>query len=300
MPPALLRTPALPIPLPCPLLVAVPMTVTAATPIEICPGFAPRPGITHAVFDFDGTLSLIRHGWPDIMLGMFLEMLPPRAGENEAALRSELMHEMLSFNGRQTIHQMVVFAERVRSRGGEPREPQCYLAEYTLRLERDITRRSQQIRDGASPDSFVVPGGRALIERLLARGIKLYILSATLEPFVRQEAALLDLARYFEGRIHGGHERTPAFSKGKVFDRILREEGIARAQLLSFGDGPVELHHTKELGGLAVAVASDETEIGSGKIHEQKRTQLIAAGADLVIPDYQCHEQLVKLLWNNQ
>lgn len=272
------------------------MTVTAAAPIEICPGFAPRPGITHAVFDFDGTLSLIRHGWPDIMLGMFLEMLPPRADEDPAALRAELMHEMLSFNGRQTIHQMIAFAERVRERGGQPREPQCYLAEYTLRLERDIARRSQQIRDGASPDSFVVPGGRALIERLRAGGLKLYILSATLEPFVRQEAALLDLARYFEGRIHGGHERTPAFSKGKVFDRILREEGIAGAQLLSFGDGPVELHHTKQLGGLAVAVASDETEIGSGKVHEQKRTQLIAAGADLVIPDYQCHEQLVKLL----
>ncbi|PHX93860.1 MAG: haloacid dehalogenase, partial [Pedosphaera sp.] len=143
---------------------------------------------------------------------------------------------------------------------------------------------------------FVVPGGRAIIERLQTRGLKLYILSATLEPFVKQEAALLDLGRYFDGRIHGGHERTPAFSKGKVFDRILREEGISGAQLLSFGDGPVELHQTKELGGLAVAVASDETEIGSGKVHEQKRTQLIAAGADLVIPDYQCEEQLVKLL----
>ncbi len=272
------------------------MIATAAAPIELRPGFAPRPGITHAVFDFDGTLSLIRHGWPDIMLAMFLEMLPPRAGEEATALRAELMHEMLSFNGRQTIHQMVAFSERVRARGGEPREPHCYLAEYTLRLERDIARRSRQIRDGASPDNFVVPGGRALIERLRARGIKLYILSATLEPFVRQEAALLDLAGYFEGRIHGGHEEQPPFSKGAVFDRLLREEGISGSQLLSFGDGPVELQHTKELGGLAVAVASDETEIGSGKIHEQKRTQLIAAGADLVIPDYQRHEELLKLL----
>lgn len=276
------------------------MTTITAAPIEICPGFRPRPGITHAVFDFDGTLSLIRHGWPDIMLGMFLEMLPPRAGEDEAALRAELMHEMLSFNGKQTIHQMVAFAERVRAREGQPREPQCYLAEYTLRLERDIARRSQQIRDGASPDRFVVPGGRALIERLRERGVKLYILSATLEPFVKQEAALLDLARYFDGRIHGGHEEQPPFSKGAVFDRILREERIPGAQLLSFGDGPVELHHTKELGGLAVAVASDETEIGSGKVHEQKRTQLIAAGADLVIPDYQCEEQLVSLLLGDQ
>lgn len=272
------------------------MTATTAAPIEICPGFRPRPGITHVVFDFDGTLSLIRHGWPDIMLGMFLEMLPPRAGEDSATLRTELMHEMLSFNGKQTIHQMVAFAERVRARGGQPREPQRYLAEYTLRLERDITRRSQQIRDGASPDSFVVPGGRALIKRLLAHGLKLYILSGTLEPYVKQEAGLLKLADFFDDRIHGGHEDPARFSKQMVFDRILREESISGAHLLSFGDGPVEIHHTKELGGLAVAVASDETKIGSGRIHEQKRTQLIAAGADLVIPDYQCHEQLVKLL----
>lgn len=272
------------------------MSVITAAPIEICPSFQPCPGITHAVFDFDGTLSLIRHGWPNIMLTMFLEMLPPRADEDPAALRNELMHEMLSFNGRQTIHQMVAFVERVRRRGGNPREPQYYLSEYTLRLERDIARRSRQIRDGASPDNFVVPGGRALIERLLSHGIKLYILSATLEPHVRQEATLLELAHYFEGRIHGGHEEQPPFSKGAVFDRILREDGIPGTQLVSFGDGPVELQHTKKLGGLAVAVASDETEMGSGKIHQLKRSQLIAAGADLVIPDYQCEKELVTLL----
>lgn len=272
------------------------MTAAASIGIEICPGFAPRPGLTHAVFDFDGTLSLIRHGWPDIMLGMFLEMLPPRAGEDPAALRAELMREIISFNGRQTIHQMVRFAGRVGERGGQVREPQCYLAEYTLRLERDIAARSQRIRDGAGPDGFVVPGARALLERLRDRGLKLYILSSTLERFVKQEAELLDLARYFDGRIHGGHEDHTRFSKGMVFDRILREEGIPGDRLLSFGDGPVELHHTKELGGLAVAVASDETEIGSGKIHEQKRTQLIAAGADLVIPDYMCESKLVPLL----
>ena len=171
---------------------------------------------------------------------------------------------------------------------------------HQARLERDIARRRQCIREGASPDTFVVPGGRALLERLHARGVKLYILSATLERFVRQEAALLDLARYFDGRIYGGHEDAARFSKQRVFDRILREEQIPGAQLLSFGDGPVELHHTKELGGLAVAVASDETEIGSGKIHEHKRTQLLAAGADLVIPDYQAHAALMELIFREK
>ena len=42
------------------------------------PSFAPRPGISHVLFDFDGTLSLIRQGWPEVMVPMFVEMLPRR------------------------------------------------------------------------------------------------------------------------------------------------------------------------------------------------------------------------------
>ncbi len=42
------------------------------------PTFAPRAGISHVLFDFDGTLSLIRQGWPDVMVPMFTEMMPAR------------------------------------------------------------------------------------------------------------------------------------------------------------------------------------------------------------------------------
>ena len=48
--------------------------------VAFSPSFAPRPSIKHVLLDFDGTLSLIREGWPEVMLGMFLEMLPRRAG----------------------------------------------------------------------------------------------------------------------------------------------------------------------------------------------------------------------------
>ena len=46
--------------------------------IEFSSGFTPRPGISHVLFDFDGTLSLIREGWAEVMIAMFLEMLPRR------------------------------------------------------------------------------------------------------------------------------------------------------------------------------------------------------------------------------
>jgi hypothetical protein len=37
-------------------------------PVEFAPGFAPRPQVSHVLFDFDGTLSLIHEGWPQVMI----------------------------------------------------------------------------------------------------------------------------------------------------------------------------------------------------------------------------------------
>jgi hypothetical protein len=42
-----------------------------------------RPGISHVLFDFDGTLSLVRQGWPDVMVPMFADALPPLPGESD-------------------------------------------------------------------------------------------------------------------------------------------------------------------------------------------------------------------------
>src|ERR1041384_8671305 len=61
--------------------------------IEFAASFAPRPEITHALFDFDGTLSLIREGWPVVMLGMFTEMLPGKAGDTADAVRQMLFDD---------------------------------------------------------------------------------------------------------------------------------------------------------------------------------------------------------------
>ena len=48
-----------------------------------------------------------------------------------------------------------------------------------------------------------------------------------------------------------------------VIERILRENAIEGGTCSSFGDGYVEIENTKEVGGLAVAVASDEANNGS-------------------------------------
>ncbi len=129
-------------------------------------------------------------------------------------------------------------------------------------------------------------GARLLLEKLLTHGLTPVILSSTVEERVREEAALLELTRYFGLHIYGGTGDLVKFSKKAVFQRLFSTEGIAGPNLLSFGDGPVELANTKELGGLAIAVCSDEHHNGSGLMDPFKQRQLLDAGADAAIPDY--------------
>jgi len=89
---------------------------------------------------------------------------------------------------------------------------------------------------------------------------------------------------------------TPFLTKIMVIEPIVREHCITGAELLSFGDGYVEISNTKEVGGLAVAVASDEAHNGSGRIDEWKRRRLVGVGADVVIPDYRDATALMEVL----
>jgi phosphoglycolate phosphatase-like HAD superfamily hydrolase len=255
--------------------------------VEFRAGFAPRPRLRLAVFDFDGTLSWLRHGWPELMCQVFLPYYPMRPDGSPAEVRRELVAEILSTNGRPSIVQMQTFAKRVQARHAKAPAPEELLRQYQGRLDQVIAERSEMIlRQKARADDFVVFGARIMLDLLQRRGVKLYILSGTLEERVKQEANLLHLAPYFGDRIFGSAPDTSRFSKRDVLDKILADENLQGRDLLCFGDGPVEIFHARELGGLAVAVASDEDHNGSGRMDAVKRAQLLDAGADAVIPDY--------------
>ena len=255
--------------------------------VEFTPAFAARPHISHVLFDFDGTLSIIREGWPDVMVPMFVEMLPALPGETAEARRQLCLDDIMRLNGKQTIYQMMQLAERITERGGTPREPLWYKHEYLRRLDERIRHRTDGLRGGKlRPDDLTVFGTRALLELLKQRGLTVYLASGTDEQFVKAEAELLGLTPYFGRHIYGAQDNYKNFSKKMVIERILRENQIPGERLLSFGDGYVEIQNTKEVGGLAVAVASDEANNGSGRFDEWKRQRLLGVGADVVIPDY--------------
>jgi phosphoglycolate phosphatase len=269
--------------------------------VEFNSGFVPRPQISHVLLDFDGTLSLIREGWPEVMLPMFVEMLPARAGESEEARRKLLYEDIMRLNGKQTIYQMIQLAERINERGGQAREPLWYKTEYLRRLDERIRSRLDGIGRGVlARDSFLVHGARALLDNLRRRNLTLYLASGTDEVFVKREAELLDLTRYFGKHIYGAQDNYKDFSKKMVIERILHENQISGEQLLAFGDGYVEIQNTKEVGGLAVAVASDEAHNGSGRMDEWKRQRLLGVGADVVIPDFRDADTLLDCIFGDR
>ena len=83
-----------------------------------------RGRIRHALFDFDGTLSLIREGWQDVMIPMMVEILlqtPDARGRGRNRRGGQGVRHRLT--GKQTIYQMIQLAEEIAQRGGAPLDP---------------------------------------------------------------------------------------------------------------------------------------------------------------------------------
>lgn len=257
-----------------------------------------RGGFRFVLFDFDGTLSLIREGWPQVMIPMMVEILqqtPTR--ESPAQLHALVEDFVMRLNGKQTIYQMMQLAEEVKLRGGQPLQPLEYKHMYHERLMQRIRSRLEKLESGAAtPEQWTVPGSHALLDSLRQRGMQLYLASGTDLHFVQKEAHLLGLTPFFGQHVYGALDEFKNFSKQMVIERILRENQIRGEELIAFGDGFVEIEEVKRVGGVAVAVASDE--VNRRGINEWKRQRLIRAGADLVIGDYREQEELLAYLFN--
>lgn len=266
--------------------------------IEVMREPAGRGTYSHALFDFDGTLSLLRAGWPKVMGPMMVEILldTPDCGAEEDA--RGCVDDLVSRNtGKQTIYQMIDFCEEVRRRGGTPLEPSVYKSMYLDLLMDRIRDRLEGLRRGQiEPEKMLVVGSYDLLDALKERGVCLYLASGTDESSVRDEAELLGLTPYFGRHIYGAIEDYLNYSKAQVIEKILAENGVPGSRLLGFGDGYVELDNTKAAGGTAIGVASDE-EDRSGKPDAFKRDRLIGVGADIIVPDFTEAKMLVGYLF---
>src|SRR5262249_31096114 len=131
----------------------------ADPPFEILRPDLPRGRYKAVLFDFDGTLSLLREGWPQVMVPMMVEALVATGtGETEAEPGVLVEEFVMALNGRPAIFQMGRLVEEMRARGGTPELPANYLREYDRRLLRVVDERVREVAERRAPaERWAVP-----------------------------------------------------------------------------------------------------------------------------------------------
>jgi rfaE bifunctional protein kinase chain/domain len=270
--------------------------------IEVVTAVPRTLSFAYAVFDHDGTLSTLRQGWEQVMEPMMVRAILGRRFEDaDEALYQKVVTHVREFIGKttgvQTITQMKGLTELVREFRCVPEaeilDAAGYKAVYNEALMRLVRERLAKLDRGElNADDYTLKGAVAFVRRLRARGLRIVLASGTDEEDVRREAAALGYAELFDGGIHGSVGSVEKDAKKIVLDRILNELGSGDAcNVITFGDGPVEIRETRRRGGVAVGVASDE--VRRFGLNLEKRTRLIRAGADLIIPDFSQMDRLL-------
>ena len=169
---------------------------------------------------------------------------------------------------------------------------------YLDRLHERIRNRLEELESGAAPpDRYLVPGTRALLESLRARGLRMFLASGTDQEYMRHEADLLDVTRYFDGGVFGALDDYKAFSKRILVERLIASAETKGDEFLAFGDGYVEIEVVKAVGGVAVGVATAEPDCLV--VDEWKRNRLAGVGADLIVANFVCLSELNAELFPN-
>ena len=249
-----------------------------------------------AIFDFDGTVSLIREGWQPIMYDYFKEELLKCPGAPEAAEAERIVIDFVDMlTGKQTIFQCTQLCSEIRKYGGIPVEPLEYKKEYLRRLMEHIHDRQDDLRAGGDPEPYLVTGVKDILKVLCEIGVKCYLTSGTDEADVLEEARLLGISDMFEA-IHGATDaNSMVCSKELAIRELIEGNSFKGSRFVTFGDGYVEIELAKQYGGYAVAVATNEAARDTS-INQWKRERLLKAGADCVIPDFSNTERLMRFI----
>lgn len=261
--------------------------------------------IKYAVFDNDGTLSTLREGWEQIMAPVMIRaILGEKYHEADETLYCKVKERVAEVidktTGIQTLMQMRILVDLVREFAIVPDDQildeHGYKEIYNRELLIMVGERESKLKRGElKTEDLTIKNAVPFIKKLHELGIRLFLTSGTDEKDVRHEALVQGYDYLFEGGIYGAVGDINKEAKKIVLDRLLDSIGKSEAsRIVTFGDGPVEIRETHKRGGITVGVASNE--IRRYGLSEVKRTRLIKAGADIIIPDFSQPEQLLELL----
>jgi len=275
------------------------------TEIEVINEWKQPLNIKHAIFDHDGTISTLREGWEHIMQPMMMKAILGKQFQlADEALYHKVYSRVVDFidktTGIQTLVQMKGLVELVKEFGLVPADQILdefgYKEIYNDELLKMVRLREAKLSRGElSLEDFTLKNAVLLLEKLYNSGVKLYLASGTDEEDVKNEARILGYDYLFEGGIYGAVGDVTREVKKIVLDRILDTIGNSgNGQVAAFGDGPVEIRETRKRDGLTIGIASNELKRHS--LNENKRSRLIKAGADIIIPDFSQLSKLLQLL----
>ncbi len=264
--------------------------------IEIIENPTGKYRIKNALFDFDGTLSLIREGWQQVMIPYFLEEMAKCPNCPDAKTTEDIVTEFVDrLTGKQTIYQCMALVDEIKKYGGNPETPKYYKDEYVRRLMERIRDRREGLANGTlKPEDYLVRGSVEFLTLLKSHGVTMFLASGSDEPQVKEEVALLGLTEFFGNNIYGAKDATVDCSKDLVIKELLATDGVAGNQLIAFGDGFVEIELVVGAGGYGVAVATDEKH--PGVLDNHKREKLLRAGAGMCIPDFSDAKGVIEAL----
>ena len=249
-----------------------------------------------ALFDFDGTISLLRREWQQIMVDYVVDCVGGEfVGEN---LRKEFAEYVKKTAGIATIVQMRGLAGFVRRYGNkrDVQSPQEYKKGYVKALKQQVHENMKlALRDDAAKEKMLVPGARVFLEELRRRGILLFLFSGTDHADVEEEMEFLGVQTFFQGKVVGAQKSFRKSSKGALIRSVILTHCSRPSDLLVTGDGPVEIKHGRRFGAITLGIASNEFE--HGKINVEKQDRLTNAGADVIVPDFSEYEKIVKYLF---
>jgi rfaE bifunctional protein kinase chain/domain len=260
--------------------------------------------VRHAIFDHDGTISTLREGWEQIMEPMMVRAILGEKYENaDEVLYHKVIDTIKRFidrtTGIQTLVQMQGLIELVIQfkcvPDNEILDIYGYKEIYNQALLEMVKQRVLKLKNGElNSEDFQIKNAQLFLEKLHKKGVKLYLASGTDEFDVIKEAEAMGYAHLFEGRIFGATGDINVEAKREVLERIILENNLTGSGFATFGDGPVEMRECRKRNGVAVGIASDE--IRRFGLNSAKRSRLIRAGADLLIPDFSQMEQLLNQL----
>jgi phosphoglycolate phosphatase-like HAD superfamily hydrolase len=252
--------------------------------------------VHHALFDFDGTISVLRQGWESVMKSVMLEVIC--AGKTPS---QELIAEVDNYidisTGKLTILQMQWLADKVRSFGMEknPLPAAVYKKRYLKELMVSVSARLETLEKGAANnENYLIKGAQEFVHGLVEKGVTLYIASGSDHDDVVREINALGLSNYFQGGIYGALDASELNGKERVIQCILDEHHLAGKNLLVVGDGPIEIIEGRQRGAVTLGVASDEVARNGWNAHKMER--LTRAGADLLVADFAHSSELINLL----